>query len=92
MWRVSSENGDRWVEYHNGWTADPVTHQRMAENLGRPVQVAPMSDVYQPSSDTDEVGLFLLARTVVDDPVQVTGTTPPLPSVSVGGYPSDAVF
>lgn len=79
-WRVSSEEGTRWVAYDGtGWTADPQTEPVMRTSAGQPVPVAPMSEIYTPSSADDELGLFLAAQAILPGPRTVTGSAPAVP-------------
>lgn len=86
-WRVSSPDGTRYVR-HDGtvWTADPDTWLSMRAGAGQPVPVAPMGELYEPSSPTDPVGLYLLARRLVPGPVRVTGEPPAVPELE--GWPA----
>lgn len=88
MWTVSSADGSRYVkgEHDGKWTADPDTDEAMREGAGQPVPLAPMSELYTPSSPTDPVGLYLLARKLVPGPVTVTGVPPEVPALE--GWPA----
>jgi hypothetical protein len=83
MWSVSSKDGTRWFE-HSGsaWSADPHTEALVREHAGAPVRIAPMGDLYAPTSPDDELGLYLLARQFVPAPHNVRGSQPAVPAAS----------
>lgn len=90
MWKISS--GSRFVELTPaGLDGDPESLEAMREHAGTTVRLAPMSDTYTPTSNTDPVGVCLLARTVVPTPQKIEGTPPPVPAPQSAG-PADAAY
>lgn len=84
MWRVSSEDGTRWVQYDDGMiTSEPADLALRARSV-LPVELAAMTgDFYTPKRADDPVAVFIRARTLVGRHV-VTGTAPHVPAA--GGY------
>jgi hypothetical protein len=83
MWRMSSPDGRRWVQYDGPGrvSASGGLDAYVTTGLG-PVEVNPLSGVfYEPKGADDEVAVFLRARAVVgDNAPTVTGTPPKLPA------------
>lgn len=80
MWRVSSSDSTRWVQWEAGRIAAEPAGLLAVVSGGDPVEVAPMTgDWYQPRSASDPVAVFLRARAVVGGGVRVTGQPPRVP-------------
>lgn len=90
MWRVSSEDGLRWVQFDEAADeAGRVICQpvELAGDLigALPVEVAPMSGQwYRPAGPVDPVAVFLRALRHVGGRTVVTGRPPAVPSVPAG--------